>query len=249
MNGYKDITGQRFGKLIAIRKVDKPSSDLTSTGAWWECQCDCGKFHVTSSASLRRGNTTSCGCNIPELFKPKDLLGRKFGRLLVLELAPYRIKSCLVWRCRCDCGKEKFVVSKQLLSGTTKSCGCLYKDLHNAILELGHANLSSLYSNYKIRAKNSGFKFELSVENFKKLTSQNCYYCGIEPKQILDGPGRNGIYIYNGIDRVDSSRGYELDNVVTCCKECNFMKKAKTKKDFLLKIKNIYENLGLDSYV
>lgn len=59
---------------------------------------------------------------------PIDLTGQKFGRLLVLEKAKIR-QGHTHWRCLCDCGNETFVESYQLKSGTTKSCGCLAKEL------------------------------------------------------------------------------------------------------------------------
>ena len=43
----------------------------------------------------------------------------------------------------------------------------------------------------------------------------------------------NGDYTYNGIDRVDNTRGYTLDNVVPCCFKCNRAKDTMTKEEFL----------------
>jgi hypothetical protein len=59
-----------------------------------------------------------------------ELTGRRFGRLEVLRLADRRTKdSRLIWECRCDCGVELMVLSKNLQSGWTRSCGCLRKEL------------------------------------------------------------------------------------------------------------------------
>lgn len=53
-----DITGQRFGRLIALRSVGK--------NAWgsvrWLCQCDCNNFHTVSVSNLKSGHVKSCGC-------------------------------------------------------------------------------------------------------------------------------------------------------------------------------------------
>lgn len=57
-----------------------------------------------------------------------DLTGQKFNRLTVIERAENRQCCVPVWRCVCDCGKEKFVRGKNLRSGAVKSCGCLLKD-------------------------------------------------------------------------------------------------------------------------
>ena len=57
---YKDLTGQRFGKLIAL-KVIKPATH--GTGVTWECKCDCGNLHnVISMCLLNPNGTRSCGC-------------------------------------------------------------------------------------------------------------------------------------------------------------------------------------------
>lgn len=66
-----------------------------------------------------------------------DLIGKIFGKLLVIERSENKVfpngYSCAYWLCRCECGNEVIVQSKHLKSGTTKSCGCsknfLYEDL------------------------------------------------------------------------------------------------------------------------
>jgi len=57
-------------------------------------------------------------------FRSVDLTGKRFGRLLVIERVGTRGRSVL-WKCRCDCGNEKEIVSGSLINGNTKSCGCL----------------------------------------------------------------------------------------------------------------------------
>lgn len=57
----------------------------------------------------------------------KDLTGQRFGRLTVCRRAPNikGAKNGVYWICKCDCGRGKKVVSSALLSGFTRSCGCL----------------------------------------------------------------------------------------------------------------------------
>lgn len=57
-----------------------------------------------------------------------DLMGQKFGRLEVIAPA-HNIKGRTAWLCKCDCGNEKKVITKFLRNGTTKSCGCLHKEV------------------------------------------------------------------------------------------------------------------------
>jgi hypothetical protein len=60
-----------------------------------------------------------------------DHTGKRFGRLTVIELAGRKKAGSRMrpaWLCRCECGKETVVVSQQLCSGTTNSCGCLQRE-------------------------------------------------------------------------------------------------------------------------
>jgi hypothetical protein len=56
----KDITGWRFGRLVAIEQVS-----VEKAGAYWKCSCDCGRGHVASGRLLRAGRIKSCGCLQP----------------------------------------------------------------------------------------------------------------------------------------------------------------------------------------
>lgn len=59
----------------------------------------------------------------------KDLTGMTFGRLTVLERAENNKHSQVMWRCHCECDNEVIVPGKYLISGETKSCGCLSREL------------------------------------------------------------------------------------------------------------------------
>jgi hypothetical protein len=54
---FIDITGQRFGRLTALKRVGK-----NRLGGLWNCQCDCGAHCVVACATLRSGTIKSCGC-------------------------------------------------------------------------------------------------------------------------------------------------------------------------------------------
>ena len=56
-----DLTGQRFGRLVAIRQIPMPYNMKYHT-AWWELKCDCGNLHSASAGNLKRGKVKSCGC-------------------------------------------------------------------------------------------------------------------------------------------------------------------------------------------
>lgn len=122
-----DISGRRFGKLVAKQYVG-PSR----RGAVWHCVCDCGAEKDVPGNSLRSRLVTSCGCNhYGEKRggrKCKDLSGMQFGKLTVVSRAEDYISpsGCKqpVWLCKCECGNSSMVMAQNLKNGRTNSCGC-----------------------------------------------------------------------------------------------------------------------------
>lgn len=181
--------------------------------------------------------------------KTKDLSGRKFGKLLVLKEHKSILRkdgrgSRTKWSCICECGKKTWVLRELLIEGKTKSCGCLLDDIN-----LKNRNLTSfndLYGTYKRHAKNRKLTFELSKEQFLILTSDNCYYCNCPPNQkAIKKRYNNGVYIYNGIDRIDNEVGYIIENCVSACGRCNFGKQTLSLEKFLEHVEKIYMNREL----
>ena len=169
-----------------------------------------------------------------------NMVGKRFNRWTVLSFAFSKKSKHLtnpMWKCRCDCGTIKVISGATLRNGTSKSCGC-YKQ-EKARLAKGEASFNRLYNSYKIKAKERGYTFCLSRNDFKKLTKQNCYYCGAKPNQKNRIPQYYGDYIYNGVDRINNDKGYELDNVVSCCGMCNRMKNKYSYNEFLEHIQKI----------
>lgn len=121
-----DICRRRFGKLVAVERISGQNSK-----AMWQCRCDCGTVKNVSYHCLVSGATKSCGCSRAEA-KSKDLSGMRFGRLTAIEATGDRQNGCRLWRCRCVCGRETIVTSNALLSGNTKSCGCLSVEVKRA---------------------------------------------------------------------------------------------------------------------
>ena len=62
-----------------------------------------------------------------------DLTGRRFGRLAVIKRAGSNKKREALWLCKCECGKLTTTTTCSLKSGTTKSCGCLQREIASKI--------------------------------------------------------------------------------------------------------------------
>ena len=119
-----DITGRRFGKLTAVSRVG--FSPITRMAVWL-CKCDCGNWKQARQNNLKRGRTKSCGC-IGSGRVPEDLTGRRFGRWTVVAKSARREPGVL-WDCRCDCGRTGKVRGSSLRFGSSKSCGCLNREV------------------------------------------------------------------------------------------------------------------------
>jgi hypothetical protein len=173
--------------------------------------------------------------------KRERLEGNRYGRLVVLSYEYDDKNRRPYYKCLCDCGKEKIIQGYLLKNNKTKSCGCIR--LEAISKPSGEASFNALYSHYRWSAKKRGYNFNLSKENFKKLTSSDCFYCGEKPsKENRNGKSTQSPYIYNGIDRIDNTIGYEENNVVSCCEQCNKSKRMMSSKDFISWIKKVYEH-------
>jgi 5-methylcytosine-specific restriction endonuclease McrA len=171
-----------------------------------------------------------------------DRTGLRCGLLTVIARAPSRFNSGGVrltyWLCRCDCGNEIEVRSVELADPETvrpgkrlvKSCGCLKRK--GRPLPEGRSVRNRVLGYYKRGARLRGLSWDLSDDDFDRLISQPCHYCGQPPslkKEIRSSATR----LCNGIDRVDSNLGYSPENVVPCCTPCNKAKGDMTYDEFM----------------
>jgi hypothetical protein len=179
--------------------------------------------------------------------KLRDITGFKYNMLTVVKILPSRMYGTTkkrMWLCQCDCGNEIEINTSALLRNNTKSCGCLksQKSIENSIksrhkLAKEDGGYRSIYSSYKRNAITRNLNFDIDFDFTLNIMKSNCYYCGIEPSNIYKKSYYN--VKYNGIDRVDNSKGYNLDNIVPCCKMCNVAKNNNSQNEFLNWIKRI----------
>lgn len=133
-----DLTGQRFGKLVVIERDFERQKELKSHSVYWRCQCDCGNQKSVQGSALKTGHVRSCGCLRRDL--EKDLTGKRFGKLIVLEKAEgYAKEHGLAnknhWKCQCDCGNIIYPTTGNLTSGNVLSCGCSRKGPKPALIK------------------------------------------------------------------------------------------------------------------
>lgn len=227
------MIGLIIGKLTVVKKAPNIIGKAREYSAW-ECLCSCGNTKIVSSANLSSKQTTSCGC-LKLIGKSSIKPGEKFGRLTAIS---YKRSK---WFCICDCGQNTEIKSSALKHGNTKSCGCLnievasnkaYKLIESRRkFEPRIASARRIWKNYCYRDK----KCTITFEEFISITQKKCFYCNVDPNtkyNYFSTRSSNsskkakleGLFIYNGMYRIDSGKYYTIDNIVTCCYDCEFSK-------------------------
>lgn len=202
MNKRKDLTGQRFGRLVVL---DYSHSDRHGQ-TYWRCVCDCGNETVVQRSHLISGGTTSCGCKKPGPAL-EDLTGQRFGRLTVLSYDHSDRLCHSYWRCLCDCGNETTARADLLQGRNTISCGCYHREIKTTH-GMSNSRLYNIWSKMKDRCDNPNIKLYkyygergvficdewLNFENFRDWALSNSYEDGLS------------------IDRINNNDGYYPEN-------------------------------------
>lgn len=176
-----------------------------------------------------------------------DLTGKVFESLTVIKRIGSH-KSYALWLCLCKCGNYKKMTSHKLITKNSKSCGCTRYAKLSALNKTkrkpeGEACLNHLFSGYKRSAKIRGYTFDLNKEQVRTYSKSNCFYCDSLPCSTRKLEGTHGVYVYNGIDRVDNTKGYSVDNCIPCCKKCNIAKSTMGEKEFYTWISQAHAKL------
>lgn len=202
-----DLTGQRFGRLTVL-DVAEYKGRLTT----WRCKCDCGNEKIVRGDCLRYGLTKSCGCIQKEARTVKgkgikDLTGKRFGRLTVLERMEDGDRRAK-WLCKCDCGRIKIVASTNLIQGNTVSCGCLNRE-NQTTHGKSKTRLYRIYNNMKNRCYNS------NVKAFPDYGGRGIKVCDewlADFMNFYNWAMTNGYDDTKSIDRIDNDGSYEPSN-------------------------------------
>ena len=214
---------QRFGQGIVI---DAEAYLIMRNGRRIRAarlRCDCGNEWVTSLSRLLSGESGSCGHSKRD---DTDRTGERYGNLTIIKHVGKRS-----WLCKCDCG-DSITLPVSAFTDDRMTCGC-GKSRRMARNEKTARN--RVWTGYRVGARRRGLSWDLTNEDFDKLTSMNCFYCGSPPGNLRKPGGKyeGGDFAYNGIDRVDSGLGYSLENVVACCRICNRAKMDMSFDEFI----------------
>lgn len=205
-NRVVDLTGRRFGKLTVIRRGENHGHYLK-----WICQCDCGNVKESTGNHLKNGSVKSCGCykdHYREQIakRTKDMAGKTFGRLKVIDQYFTGRSGNAYWNCVCECGNKVIVAGRSLRSGHTVSCGCAQLD---AVKTHG-LSYHPLYKIWKgiIARCHDGSHPAYDLYGAKGI--EVCQAWRDSMQNFIDdmGPRPKG----TSIDRLDGTKGYSKDN-------------------------------------
>lgn len=171
--------------------------------------------------------------------KKLDIIGKTFNDLKIMSEnfdnpnIKSRFYNCLCLRCsRTD---EVIIRQGDIINGKTQSCGCLRASGPRRIYEPSEATARARFG----RGYDDG---DLTFEQFLILSQQKCIYCGNKPSNLANRFKNNkqsaaqskaeGDFIYSGLDRIDSNKLHDFDNVVPCCWNCNYLKGTMSIHDF-----------------
>lgn len=177
----------------------------------------------------------------------KDLVGKRYGRLVVTGLSRKRSpNNCILWNCVCDCGKKTRVRTASLGNGNTKSCGCLKvnnlrgENNYQArrMLEKYGYWISSSEDWYvracqmwgRIRREKIKTDFESAAEiaiYLKEITPKKCPVFGMP---LSTGRGKTHKWSPSA-DRIHPDKGYTKGNIQVISQFANIMKQNATPKE------------------
>ena len=171
---------------------------------------------------------------MPKNNKPELRSGDKFNRLTVLNYSHSDKRWRKWYNVKCECGSENVVMGSAIISGNTKSCGCLSREVKaNRRISKNHSEITAIILGYKRHAERRGFKWDLSRKDVELIIKSDYVYCGSKPnniKKIKNSIG--GGLLYSGIDRINSNHNYTKENSVPCCRICNYAKSNMDVNDF-----------------
>lgn len=221
---FLDYTDRRFSRLIVLNREADYVAPSGNRRPKWKVQCDCGRTKVVRASHLISGSTTSCGCN-GRTYSVK--VGETYNGFTVVALPSLKGHGYKTITVQCVCGTLKKVHESSLLNNRHLSCGCSRKYPK----EIAAAFM--LKRTYKRSADKRAQVFELNDQDWLTLVKGNCIYCGIEPRQRFGVKKNNGMLLYNGVDRLDNSKGYTRENSVSCCGTCNIAKNNLSVEEFM----------------
>lgn len=226
----KPMTGKVYGQLTVLEDY-LPNKRI-------RVQCSCGNIVLKDKEQVAAGVTKSCQLGLCKT-GVKDITGKIFGYFKVEKISDKKYKGSHLWECICICGNRKVLRAGPLQDGRLVSCGCR-RIMRQSKKTKEEVSIQQLFSHYRRQAIARNISFQLSKKEFINYITQDCFYCGVRGGNKYKAQRSAGeIFEYNGIDRIDSSKDYFVENCVPSCGFCNKAKNTKSHDEFITYIKKI----------
>lgn len=215
-----DLGGRKFNRLTVI----EGTKERVNKRSYWTCVCDCGNKTKVRSDLLLSEKTKSCGCLKKETTAKngretaRDMTNGKFGKLKVIKKTSKRKFGNVIWLCKCDCGNIAEVKQGYLVSGHTKSCGCINKEIfigeNNPRYNPNLSDEERILKRY-VLGKEGQTNWRITIFKRDNYTCQKCSkHSGNGSRVDLNA------HHINGYDWAISER-FDTRNGSTLCVECH----------------------------
>lgn len=228
--------GDKFNRLTAGRMAEK--------GGYWHFKCTCGNDHVAKLYEVRAGQIKSCGCLRGETQFPPIKIGDSFGHLTAVRF----IVDSASWVFKCACGIECSPRAHRVRAGRIKTCGCnVYCqnsetksdiEIKSEIIRLRkrgnkQTRLTNMLSSIKVSARNRGLSFSLLRSDIEALAEKQNWTCAMTGIALDVGTTKGSQPFRPSVDRIDSKRGYDVENIQLVCLMYNIAKNQFNDSDVL----------------
>lgn len=164
-----------------------------------------------------------------------DILNKKYNNLLVIAEHSRDRFGKIRYRCQCDCGREKVLEGSRVSRGIIKSCGCLRlrTGKHSPRFKGYEEILGEFWCHIQRNAKKRKIIFDITIQQAWRLFLQQNRVCALSGLPISFQKSIHATLGTASLDRIDSTRGYTLDNIQWVHKDINWMKQDYSQEEFL----------------
>ncbi len=174
--------------------------------------------------------------------KLKDLTGQRFNKLVVTSFHGKDSKGNSMWNCKCDCGNEKPIRGCSLVSKNTTACGCRRfgssQPQWTGVGEMTGNFWSQFLNSAKHRGEFTKYEVSITKQEAWDLFLKQDRKCAISGLPITLAKSTKEQFTAS-LDRIDSNKGYSLENIQWVHKHINMMKQAYSKDYFIQMCKEV----------
>ena len=232
----QDLLGKIVGNWTLVREGPRYGSAQMRT---YVCRCTCG-FERTFPVSYINTGTMGCCSNCREAQRQEEFresvaqtVGTKKGSYTIVSYEKNNKYGTRMWRCRCECGTEVVVSTAHFnLPGRLKCRQCVshHLELENRVTTYIPCPFwkKQLYS-----ARKRDIDISVTKEQALQLFLSQGGRCALSNTPLYFTRLGSNKYTTASIDRIDSSKGYEMGNIQWVHKKVNMMKGSFTQEEFI----------------